>query len=784
MKNIARLTPNCCVRFAATALFTGLLSSSLIAGDTKQVTPPVEEEVPYSNWVNLTLGGLILRGNQAQFHQTNPTLGPIFGGIDDMHLEQSLGKALFSLDAHAIFADSDYKVKLEVSLPDVGYIKAGFTEFCTYSNGNGGYLSPNANMPNTLPGGMFFGGPEFALYRGSIWVEAGLRIPDFPELTFRYEHDFRNGQEDSTSWGGADIGTVNTTNNSNVRKILPSFRNINETRDIFTFDAKHTFGKPDAMGNTDVNLGMIAEFDNTKDSLNFRNLPGAAPTAVANNTDNIPLSANDYYITQADQLSMALYSGHISTVTRFGEKLWITTGYSYSAASTDIGGSRIAGPAYGSKYEPYTNNIWYANHSGSYIDLGGGSHMGQSIAAVNLMWMPMDTLTIAPSVRFECNEVRSSSTMLTEVNQVNGTTIVTPAVKAVAAKPATKTSPAVAAVAAKPAVTKASVVSFAGTQVAPTIVNSWSLMSNFEESLQIRYTGVRDWVFYAQGDWGQLYENRGDVTAGNSYATAASTLDFAGSNYNLTQKYSLGANWYPLPNLNAAIQYYLQFQDISQHINSDDPVRANQRLVSQFWSTNDLNLRVTWQPLSTLSIVSRYDFQRTNINSQWALDANWATDGGPEYVAPNGQSGLITTNMFTESITWSPLDRLFFQGSLSYVLNKTSSPASLQTQAILNSNNNYWTASAGFGFAIDPKTEIRGDFSLYSSNNYVNNEQYGMPYGASATEYIFSASLNRRITKNVSLALKYYFDTYRDQLSGGNNSYTAQMITTNLQVQF
>ncbi|MEI8311114.1 MAG: hypothetical protein WCH98_10190, partial [Verrucomicrobiota bacterium] len=227
------------------------------------------------------------------------------------------------------------------------------------------------------------------------------------------------------------------------------------------------------------------------------------------------------------------------------------------------------------------------------------------------------------------------------------------------------------------------------------------------------------------------------------------------------------------------VQYYLQLQDIGQNINSDDPVRVNQRLVAQNWTTNDVNFRITWQPLSNLSLVTRYDFQRTVVDSQWALDG-----GLDPFTAPYGQSSLMTNNMLTESITWQPFDRLYFQGSLSYVLNKISYPDATEVAAVTNSNNNYWTASAGFGFAIDPKTELRGDFAFYSASNYVNNAQYGVPYGASATEYSFTASLNRQITKNVSLQVKYYMDSYQDRLSGGNSNFLGQMITTNLQVKF
>ena len=320
----------------------------------------------------------------------------------------------------------------------------------------------------------------------------------------------------------------------------------------------------------------------------------------------------------------------------------------------------------------------------------------------------------------------------------------------------------------------------------------------------MRYTGIQDVVLYAQLDWDEQFESRGDVTPNGSYyapmiagtgakagtlvpntaRNASSKLNLSANNQVLDQKYALGANWYPRPGLNFAAQYYLQLQDISQNINSDDPVRGNQRLVFQRWNTNDVNFRVTWQPLSNLSLVTRYDYQRTVIDSQWNADPTTNRSSVFSGQIPAGQSSIMSNNMLTESFTWSPLDRLFIQGSLSYVLNQTASPAATLTPAITNSNNNYWTASAGFGFAIDPKTELRGDFAFYSANDSVNNAAHGVPYGAGGTEYSMTASLNRQITRNVSMSVKYYMEVYRALLSGGMNNFTGQMITSSLQVHF
>ena len=62
-------------------------------------------------------------------------------------------------------------------------------------------------------------------------MELGLRAPNWPEITIRYDHEFRWGQKDSTVWGDTNLTGLLPPYNS-TRKIVPSFRNIDEKRDI------------------------------------------------------------------------------------------------------------------------------------------------------------------------------------------------------------------------------------------------------------------------------------------------------------------------------------------------------------------------------------------------------------------------------------------------------------------------------------------------------------------------------------------------------------------------
>ena len=185
----------CAGTFAATGVRAGETS------DGKSTTAATAEEQTeeHKNWIELGIGGVITSGDRAQFEQEHRLPGDQpYGGIQDLHYEQTVGKdGLFSVDGHAIWDTNDYDIRVELSKPKLGYIKAGFTEFRSWYDGNGGFFPHD--------GGTFFppAFPEMHIDRGDAWIELGLRVPDWPEITIRYSHEFRDGQKDSTIWGDA-----------------------------------------------------------------------------------------------------------------------------------------------------------------------------------------------------------------------------------------------------------------------------------------------------------------------------------------------------------------------------------------------------------------------------------------------------------------------------------------------------------------------------------------------------------------------------------------------------
>jgi hypothetical protein len=694
--------------------------------DNKSTTTATTEEQPeeYKNWIELGIGGTIVHGDNAQFEQEHRLpADTAYGGIQDLHFEGPLAKGgLFSVDGHGIWDTNDYDIQVQLSKPKLGYIKAGFTEFRSWYDGNGGFFPHND---------VFFEPPfpEMHIDRGEAWIELGLRAPDWPEITIRYSHEFRDGQKDSTVWGDTSLTglPVNPT-----RKIIPSFRDIDETRDIFSFEASKT------IGNTDVMLGMRYEHNENDDSLNMERNAGSVGV----------VPGGQRFVTQRQKDDVDLFSGHGITVTRFSDSLWFTAGYSYTTLQNDLSGTRIFGTQFDSAFGEPVPTLGQRDHA--FIDLAGVAQVKENLFNANLFWMPLESLTVLTGFRYTHENLDTDSSFLAEEPVRN-----TP--------PFSPTNPE------------------GGFHYGPPEPGFGARLADYDrfaQRLELRYTGIKDWAFYAEGEWEEEY---GHV---NENQNIDEDVPLDKNTDSLGQKYTIGANWYPMMRLTVSGQYYHQIA--SYH---DDIITASfPRLINQDWNTDDLNVRITFRPkipasLGTLALVTRYDFVHTSIDGQWEV----FSDG--ELLAEL-QTGEIKKHVITESINWNPLARFYLQANFSYTLNQTDTPANNidlvpnTSPTVVNFRNDYWTVTTGIGYIINDKTDFYGDFSFYCANDYFKNPAVAVPYGMGATEYTASASITRQLTKNTRLLLRYGYYNYRDVTSGGHNNYQAHSLYSGLQVRF
>jgi len=708
------------VRIAgATALFLCLAFTGHIvrAGETADAkTPAAEEEPDYKNWVELAIGGVITHGDRAQFEQTHRLPGgQVYGGISDLHYEKTIGKDVeLVVDGHALFDNHDYDLTLSLTKAKVGYIRVGYNEFRSWYDGNGGFLSPNGTwFPPAFP--------EMHIDRGEAWIELGLRVPDWPEITFRYSHEFREGQKDSTTWGDTTLTGITP---NGTRKIIPAFRDIDEKRDIFSLDISKNIGK------TDVTLGLRYEHIDDNDSLNMERGAGQLPPVVA-------APGAQRFATQHMNDNIDVFSGHAITETRFSDSLWFTTGYSYTTLENDVSGSRNFGTQYDAAFGEPVPTLNQRDHA--YMDLAGMAKVQYLVFNGNLLWMPAPNLSVLTAVRYTHENQDTSSTYL-------------------ALEPAPNVPPP-------------------GFHFGPPVPASGertSTYDRFAERLELRYAGINDWVFYAAGEWeeesGHVFETQDPEELINK------DTSFVG------QKYTVGANWYPTTRLSLSARYYHKIADYDNDIFASTRQRLLHQSWNTDNANVRMTWRPQIpSSLGVLAITTRYDYVYTTIDGQWFSEGDTYAQQQTGKITKHIISGSLTwspmARLYLQGEASYVLDQTDTPAASINLIPNTS-------PTVLNFHNDYWTVTAGIGFVLDDKTDLHLNYSYYHANDFVDNAQVAVPYGMGATESSISASISRQLTKKVRLLLQYTYYNYDDATSGGHNNYEAHALFSSLQFRF
>jgi hypothetical protein len=656
----------------------------------------------YNNWVDLSVGGLMVHGNTAQAQQRYQLSNEPFGGISDLHLQQDIAKGTtFSLDGHSLFDQHDYKLVLGLQRDELGYVRFNVSNFRTWYNGAGGYFPPTGiqyQLPND----------ELYLDRGEISVEAGLTLKDLPKAVFKYTHSYRDGDKSSTIWG-----PVHPKLTTAVRGVFPSIYSINEKVDSFALDVTHH------IKTTDFGAGVRYETASLSD------------TRLETFWHGEPVQRE---VTDKQGTSYDMFNVHAFSETWIKKDLFFSAGYMFANLDDTFSGSRIYGNDFDVAYSPNSLNGL------GYTSLNGGAHKQEHVGNVNLMATPIKNLTIVPSLRVQQDNWNANSSG-------SGTQ---------------------------------------GTDVTPGRVASTSdgEMLDVRERLDVRYTGVTNWVFYAGGEWtegsGNLNENGGLSQVNN---IGPPTIHRLTDDTRWFQKYLIGARWYPYRRTSIDVGGYYKNNEYNYNNSLDsttnDPSSGNTYpayLVMQSFETYDGNVRLTLRPVQNIALVSRYEYQLSTINT------------APDPVSGLGdvESSKMTSHILAQNVSWTPWSRLCLQAGFNYVVSQTKTPTSgtNYAQAVLKAQNNYWTVTFNSAVVLDDKTDLNLGFLYYQADNYNNNSRVGLPLGAGADEQSVTATLTRRITRNLRVSLKYAYSHYNDRASGGNNNYDAQMVYSSLQYRF
>lgn len=548
---------------------------------------------------------------------------------------------------------------------------------------------------------------DLALDRSYFSFEIGTMMSDCPRWKLRYDRNTRDGTKNSLRWGDSNLAGQPFV----PRAFIPSYLLVDEERDIVTAEVSQE--------TDDANWKVSGRYERTK----VHNQHVARRRALEN---------QDRYVTMTEGTDTDLFSGHGFYERIFRENLRASAGGLITSLDTNISGSKIYGATPGAEYSP----TFARRQPGDvgYYGLVGGTRMKQYLGNLNVVYQPTKYWTLRPGLKYE--HLRTDG----DENHVDTD---------------------FGGGAASAAIQR---------QIEADSRNSWNEIT---EELEVRYTRWAQWALDVRGQWNQGVGNL--VEQSILLPNSTRVIDRETEYQRYGQRYIANATWYLRPGLSLAAQYNyrLKLADYDHRRDStSNAARSNDRypafIIDQDIESHDGNVRLSWRPMSMLSFVSRYAYQRSTVTS--------TMDGLPEI-----QNGTLTRHVITQTATWNPTARLYLTAAVNLTFDQLVVPPHRLT---MHSDNNYSSASLGAGYALGKVTDVYLEANHYRADNYTDNPAVTLPLNAG--QKLQSAFLTwvRRQTDRVIYTVKYGYVTNRDGTFGGLNDFDAHVVYGKVQYKF
>ena len=327
---------------------------------------PLLAQVDVSGLISVSASGTSLDGDRPAFQQRLRQSKAGFGGIEDFSLTRATDSDQFRFEARALPGDGDYHIFARWEKFAAFYLESDFRRFRIFYDGSGGRLLPRNLALSYFP-------EDLAIDRTFFHVEFGTLRRGLPQFTLRYDHNERDGTKNSLRWGDTNLGGPTYA----PRALIPSYLEVNEARDIFTFTV---------MDRTESDSWKLsARHERTRTNNHH----------VARRRMGEPANR---YVAMTDGNVTDLFTGYGQYERRVNDQLRISAGGLAATIDTNLTGSKIYG---NTPDAPYVATAARQSGDVGYTGLLGETQLKQYVANAAAVYLPTPRWQITPAVKFE-----------------------------------------------------------------------------------------------------------------------------------------------------------------------------------------------------------------------------------------------------------------------------------------------------------------------------------------------------------------------------------------------
>ena len=292
--------------------------------------------------------------------------------------------------------------------------------------------------------------------------------------------------------------------------------------------------------------------------------------------------------------------------------------------------------------------------------------------------------------------------------------------------------------------------------------------TGFEETVGVRYTGIPYTTLYAEGRWAQqdidLFEREledGALAFERSTDTGVER-----------QRYTVGFNTSPIRRVTLSGRYRRTYRSNDYDHDVDTEPGYSAFITKQDLTTDQVSAKLTVRPISWIKASLQYQFVATDIDTE-------ADTTPPSSVT----SGEYQANVYTASITVTPVSRLYLTALFSYRDARTSAFDN-GIPSVITYHGDAYTFIGAAGYAVDSKTDLNVEYMFTRSDNFEDNSANGLPLGLDNQRHGFLTVISRRITDHLEVSLQYGLYIYDEDSNGDVDDYTAHLIGAGLTGRF
>ena len=551
--------------------------------------------------------------------------------------------------------------------------------------------------------------------RGEFWLEAGLQ-KDAWSFKIRGSHSYRDGTKDSTMWGD----TIYAGQGSGVRAIVPTPLYIDETRDSIALDLGY---ETEAL---EFGAGIRMESIETENSRVVLRNPGQAN----------PTGNGQRYLWTTEGTDSDLFASHAFVVKPVGDRLVLSGAASMTTLDTVLSGERVYSAQ---PFGEYTRAFPRGGTAHGYLDLEGETQWDQWVLVGNASFVASKNWTISGGIRFENQTQDSFSDYLETFGPANN-----------------------------------------ADEPLPFAQEGERDFDELLATIEANYTGLENFVItpfaeFATGE-GSLIEFQEEFEDAEWHEVIDRDTEFDRDYL----KYGITARWYPVRTFNAAVGAYTKERNNAYDAIADNtpPTGGNRYpafIDDQDFTTDDVYLKATFRPISSLSVTARWDRQNNTIDT-----------------TELGLAGTVSSeqdiDILSATVSWMASSRISAQVGVNKVddstVTGTVSNLSPSASFVGRFRSDYTTYNAIVMIALDETADLQLDYYRFSADNDATNPAITLPYGLRADENVFGITYSKKLSADLIVSLRGVISSYDEPSAGGNMDYDAQMLYGRLQMRF